>query len=58
MASGRIQRFLHDEAAPGIVLIVAAAPAIMLANWSLHATINPHLQDGPLDWAASNRFEL
>ncbi len=39
MAS-RIHRFLHDEAAPGIVLIAVAALAIVLANSPLHATID------------------
>ncbi|MBM3622458.1 MAG: Na+/H+ antiporter NhaA [Alphaproteobacteria bacterium] len=40
MASGRLHRFLHSEAAPGIVLIAVAALAIILANSPLHATID------------------
>ncbi|MGE0421066.1 MAG: Na+/H+ antiporter NhaA [Reyranellaceae bacterium] len=39
MASSRIQRFLHDEAAPGIVLIAVAAIAIALANSPLRGAI-------------------
>ncbi|MBV9834198.1 MAG: Na+/H+ antiporter NhaA [Alphaproteobacteria bacterium] len=38
--TSRIHRFLHDEAAPGIVLISVAALAIVLANSPLHATID------------------
>jgi NhaA family Na+:H+ antiporter len=40
MASGRIRRLLHNEAAPGIALIAMAALAIALANSPLHATID------------------
>src|SRR5688572_10715505 len=36
----RIHRWLHDEAAPGIVLIAVAALAIALANSPLHASID------------------
>ena len=39
MASSRIQRLLHDEAAPGIVLIAVAALAIALANSPLRGAI-------------------